>query len=296
MAIVRAGPLAPADFALTWLIQSTVLLALGLLAGRLLKRTGPAVQSAWYRTTLAAVLLCPCASMLLAAMGFTGLMVHLPGQITADGAEGPSISPLMTTRDGSIDGQQVQLGKETDAPTDSMAAPSPAAPPLIASTPIESSTTPSLGLPKPEAVTEMIGWGVSFGLAVWLLGSSILGARLLVGHRRMARLRACAVRAEPDAEALCNDLAIGMGLSLPLVLRTPFLSSPCLDGLRRPAILLPEDAEGNLRETFVHELAHLRSPRRTLEPGPQVRDGHVVGAAITLGLVETDGSGGRGSV
>src|SRR5262249_45013232 len=38
---------------------------------------------------------------------------------------------------------------------------------------------------------------------------------------------------------------------------SPFLSSPCLDGLRRPAILLPEDAEPNLRETFVHELAHL---------------------------------------
>ncbi len=41
------------------------------------------------------------------------------------------------------------------------------------------------------------------------------------------------------------------------MLRTPFLSSPCLDGLRRPAILLPEDAEQNLRETFIHELAHL---------------------------------------
>jgi len=246
-----------ADFALTWLIQSTVLLALGLLAGRLLKRTGPAVQSAWYRTTLVAVLLCPCASMLLAAIGFTGLMVHLPGKIAADGAQSQSISPLMTTRDGSIDGQQVQLGNGIDAPTNSMAAPSPGAPPLITSTPIESSTASWPALPKPEAFTEMIGWGVSFGLAVWLLGSSILGARLFAGHRRMARLRACAVRAEPDAEALCNDLALRMGLSLPLVLRTPFLSSPCLDGLRRPAILLPEDAEGNLRETFMHELAHL---------------------------------------
>ncbi len=251
------GPLAPANFALTWLIQSTVLLVLGLLAGRLLKRTGPAVQSAWYRTILVAVLLCPCASMLLATLGFTGLMVHFPGQITADGAHGQSILPLITTRDASIDDQPVRPGDETDRPIDPMATPSPGASALIASTTIESPTAPSLSLPKPETVTEMICWGVSFGLAVWLLGSSILGARLLIGHRRMARLRACAVRAEPDAEALCNDLAIRMGLSLPLVLRTPFLSSPCLDGLRRPAILLPEDAEGNLRETFVHELAHL---------------------------------------
>ena len=43
----------------------------------------------------------------------------------------------------------------------------------------------------------------------------------------------------------------------PGVLRSPFLFSPCLDGIRRPAILLPEDVGENLRETFVHELAHL---------------------------------------
>src|SRR5271163_3945102 len=116
--LLAAGPLAPADFALTWLIQSTVLLALGLLVGRLLKRTGPAVQSAWYRTTLVAVLLCPCASMVLAAMGFTGLMVHLPGRITTHGARGLSILPLMTTRDGSIDDQPVRPGDETDGPID----------------------------------------------------------------------------------------------------------------------------------------------------------------------------------
>src|SRR5271163_4278200 len=108
--LLAAGPLAPADFALTWLIQSTVLLALGLLVGRLLKRTGPAVQSAWYRTTLAAVLLCPCASMLLAAMGFTGLMVQRPGRITADEAQRQPISPLMTTRDDSIDAKHVPFG------------------------------------------------------------------------------------------------------------------------------------------------------------------------------------------
>ena len=142
----------------------------------------------------------------------------------------------------------------------------------------------------------MIGWMASFGLAVWLLGSSILGARLLVGHRRMARLRAWAVPAEPDAQALCNDLAIRMGLRLPLVLRTPFLSSPCLDGLRRPAILLPEDAEGNLRDTFVHELAHLARRDGLWNLVRSDGDGGALGAAIALGVVATDGSDGRGGV
>ena len=68
----------PAGALLTWLVQSTVLLVVGLLAGHLLRRRGPAVQSALYRTTLGAVILCPVASMALAVMGFHGLQIQLP--------------------------------------------------------------------------------------------------------------------------------------------------------------------------------------------------------------------------
>ena len=60
-----------------------------------------------------------------------------------------------------------------------------------------------------------------------------------------------------DAEQMCRDIASRMRLRPPGVLRSPFLSSPCLDGVRRPAILLPEDQAEDLREVFVHELAHL---------------------------------------
>src|SRR4051812_48177442 len=66
-------------FGLTWAIQSSALLALGLLAGRVLRRTGPAVQSGVYRTTLVAVLVCPFASTLLASMGYEGPDLRLPG-------------------------------------------------------------------------------------------------------------------------------------------------------------------------------------------------------------------------
>lgn len=45
--------------------------------GRFLKRSGPAVQSADYRTTLATVLLCPIGSALLARAGFDGLTLRL---------------------------------------------------------------------------------------------------------------------------------------------------------------------------------------------------------------------------
>ena len=73
----------------------------------------------------------------------------------------------------------------------------------------------------------------------------------------MRKLRASAVAADPDAVVLCQQIAERMRVSAPEVLRSPFLFSPCLDGLRRPVILLPDDVGDNLRETFVHELAHL---------------------------------------
>ena len=75
---IMAGSSAPAESLLTWLVQSTALLAIGLLVGRSSRRWGPAVQSAVYRTTLGAVLLCPIASIALAAMGFSGLVLRLP--------------------------------------------------------------------------------------------------------------------------------------------------------------------------------------------------------------------------
>ena len=70
-------------FGLTWLVQSSILLALGLLAGRLLRRSGPAVQSGVYRTTLAAVLICPFASVALSAAGFDGLSLRLASPATS---------------------------------------------------------------------------------------------------------------------------------------------------------------------------------------------------------------------
>src|SRR5271167_5216816 len=82
---LAAGPLLPAGLVLTWLIQSTVLLAIGLLAGHLLRRRGPAVQSALYRTTLGAVILCPVASVAITAMGFSGLLIRLPAPPENDG-------------------------------------------------------------------------------------------------------------------------------------------------------------------------------------------------------------------
>ncbi len=244
--LLTAGLVAPIDEVLTWLIQSTVLLTVGLLAGQFLKKRGPAVQSALYRTILVAVLICPFASMASAAMGFPGLVIRLPGVAADDqidaadrgtDRDGPLAQPGSTVVPRSFDRRDI--------------VPSAVEPPRV----LVAGTTPQ----PAESVTgpDWLASMASIMLAFWLLGTAILATRLLIGHRRMARLRGTAVPAEPEAQALCRELSGRMHLRLPGVLRSPFLSSPCLDGLRRPAILLPEDTEQHLRDTFVHELAHL---------------------------------------
>jgi hypothetical protein len=56
-----------------WLLQSTALIAVGLLAAQVLRVQGAAVQSAICRTTLAAVLACPIVSLLFGAVGMPEL-------------------------------------------------------------------------------------------------------------------------------------------------------------------------------------------------------------------------------
>ena len=65
-------------FSAHWIIQSTLLISAGLIIGRLMQSYGSAAQSLVYRTTLAAVLVCPLATWSMSAAGFSGYSVDLP--------------------------------------------------------------------------------------------------------------------------------------------------------------------------------------------------------------------------
>ena len=61
-----------------WLVQSAVVIAVGLLAGRMLRLRGAAVQSAVYRTTLVVAIACPLVTWLLSAAGISFGTLSLP--------------------------------------------------------------------------------------------------------------------------------------------------------------------------------------------------------------------------
>jgi beta-lactamase regulating signal transducer with metallopeptidase domain len=235
-------------FGLTWLVQSSVLLTLGLLAGWLFRRSGPAMQSCVYRTTLAAVLVCPFASAVLGIAGFAGFSWRLPAPISQ--APTVPVAPFAAATPETFD-MAAHSNTPNRAPRETAS--------VVISTPMRQPevvpAAPALVAPPSFRVTTTAI--AAIGLALWSLGSTLMAVRLLVGQARMRLLRASAAPAERETAALCREIARKLNVGSPTVWRSPFLFGPCLDGLRHPAILLPEDVGTNLRETLIHELAHL---------------------------------------
>ena len=95
--------------------------------------------------------------------------------------------------------------------------------------------------------------------AFWLLGSSVLFLRLLIDHWRVIGICRTASLADEGDRLLRDELAAKLGISAPRLLRSPYLSGPCLTGVWRHTILLPEESSDvPLSSVLIHELAHLR--------------------------------------
>jgi beta-lactamase regulating signal transducer with metallopeptidase domain/protocatechuate 3,4-dioxygenase beta subunit len=237
----------------TMLLQSTVLLLVGLTVGRMAQRCGPAVQSGIYRTTLMGVLICPLVSSLLSVAGLEGLSIRMAPTATES-----ETAPILTQSDSLTpdppfpDGGIFSGAGKSPPPEPTSTGPPLQTEQVSAMPPIPEAPPASTSVHRDATLT-----AVASGLAGWLFGCSLLTIRLWIGHRRMVRVKATASAADPDVRALCAELASRMDVGAPEVLRSPYLFSPCLDGIRRPAILLPADGDEDLHDTFVHELAHL---------------------------------------
>ncbi|MHC4406864.1 MAG: M56 family metallopeptidase, partial [Planctomycetota bacterium] len=277
---------ASVEYAAGLLLQSTVLLGIGLAAGRLVRSRGAALESAVYRTTLAAVILCPAASLVFQAAGVEGLTVALP-RITSHPAVARPVA-LESRRPIEANDRAAVPAGDRPSPSDRVPIkdvatahgpatwPTPPVGPRAADTvPEHRSGPPVVGAPLTGPVasapvsspastagteeTPMRGV-VCLLTAAWLIGSSFFLLRLWAAQRSMARLRWSAHNAGLAAEAQCRAVAGRLGVSPPVGRRSPFVTSPCLVGLFCPTILLPESDAGDGpcdRDVLVHEMAHL---------------------------------------
>ena len=213
------------------LVQSTLLLGAGLLAGWLLRRRGAATQSVAYRAALVAALLAPVATAMWSLGGVGGWRVELSPRPPV---ERPVVSSASTPQVTSPPG-----------------VPAPRAPVSVAD------PTPfSVAHPASEPAPTTVRWDLLL-LMAWLFGSMALLVRLAVSWRRVGSLVTTSTP-DRDATARCRELAGRMALAAPEVRRSAFVHSPCLVGVGRPVILLPEDqGRESLDNTLAHELAHV---------------------------------------
>ncbi|NQT15879.1 MAG: PD40 domain-containing protein, partial [Planctomycetes bacterium] len=252
------------QFAGGLLLQSTLLIGLGLLVARSVRAKGAALESAVYRTTLVAVVLCPAVSLLLAAAGVEGLALTLPQVAwrTDDAAPPPSETqdPVDTADPASL--AQGHAGFPSGGATarDSVVNDSTAAPVSI----VDGSPAGPAAAPIAQA-SATSSWSlaartVCLLTAAWLAGSCFLLTRLVAAYLGVVRLSRTACQVESATVAECRAVARRMGVRPPLVRRSPFVASPCLVGLCRPMILLPEGdpaCRESESDVLVHEAAHL---------------------------------------
>jgi HEAT repeat protein/beta-lactamase regulating signal transducer with metallopeptidase domain len=127
--------------------------------------------------------------------------------------------------------------------------------------PVESEMTPgaSLGVPAAQTIT----WQQAL-FATWLLGASVVFARLLTG---LAAVLWLSRRTQRVTDApwlpLARGLAAGLGVTPRLrFLRSGHATMPIAAGVFRPSVIMPADAdtwpESRLRIVLLHELAHVK--------------------------------------
>lgn len=272
------------ELATNWWIQSAVLLAAGMSLGILCQRRGSAVQSAIYRMTLVAVIAAPVASWVLSHAGMTGWSIAMPDAWAAVPPES-SLDEIETlpraNSPGSASAQAVDpLAARSIFPPQPLGAPdssgiegsdpyrtnesrvvSPTLTPALAS-PSSTVPAPSAQAPSdaaPVVLVSRFGIVAIVATGLWISAAVVQLARVAAAWRRLRRIRHLAVPAEDEAQEICRELSGRLGVAQPAVLRSPYLPSPCLAGLRRPEVLLPElPGDISVRDVLAHELAHLK--------------------------------------
>ena len=275
-----------AQNSVNFFLQSTALILIGLIAAKLLKKQGSAVQSAIYRATLVAVIACPLAAMGLSYCGFSGWTFELPEATkTVSVIAAPktstnslkqfdkSMSALLQSGDSSVRSQflppnEVVSGDMNRLSAEVVLAQFPADSELLSTPSISESATEQpaqMPVASPTFIEKVVPNStlvICYSIigAVWLVGSLVFLGKLLLAFYKLRKIRNESPLAPTGEVELCHDMAGRINVIAPDVRRNSLLSSPCLTGITSPTILLPTEIEDRLplEKAFAHELAHLR--------------------------------------
>ena len=247
------------DVAATWWLQAAALAAIGLVASNALRK--PALQSHVLRVTIVAVLLCPLATQLMSRLGVTLCTVDLQSQFLSQATPIASQPTLYDTANDAAEISRPFSSPESPQSSiaDANASIEPLHPAQEAITP-ETATIPTSAPAELPSPTNWLASSAMTLLLIWAAGTLVLLARLLVDLQRGRTLLHESVPADSASDQVCRQVTARLHIvSPPRVVVNPFLSSPCLLGHWRPAILLPEEINPtSYDQVFLHELAHLR--------------------------------------
>ena len=219
-----------------FLVQSSLLLLAGLVAGRLMWRS-PVARGAVYRAALISALVVPVAAWGIGRLDLSA--VHLP--VLTE-------TTVTTQAPDAFNAAPYALPIPSPSPLSRAAASEPRPANAIAATPM-----------SPLAAASP--WAVAGGF--WALGCALLLTRLAVCHGLLWRM--CAKAAVLEDPALMERLsALGrrMAVRAPSLRVSDAVSGPVLCGFLRPVILIPHHLSAALsgdrmERVLIHELAHL---------------------------------------
>lgn len=274
------------QFAFNLFLQSSVLILFGLLAARFLKHQGSATQSAIFRATLIAVVVCPLASITLNQLGLGGWTLNLPPPTrvvvlaktpTSSTPEiQPSASPVRPSSAVELESptnknltpqsqsasptlplhSPVAKAKNFDHAEQASSAPrSSVIPPSQKRPPAVSNASAERIINNPFWIIVYVGFGL-----LWMLGSLLMLLRLFFAYQKLAAIRRESPRASNYDHSVCKRLSDHFQTSAPSVRRNSLIASPCLIGIFTPTILLPSELQNSvsLQKALAHEIAHLK--------------------------------------
>jgi len=234
-------------------VKSTVILVLAALVTLCLRRSSASLRHLVWTLACGAVLALPLASALLPELRVAG-WPRFDMPVAFDLNQMPAHTATATPPHETVvdDAAPVQAASSTHA-----SAPAHAQAPAAV---IERSATTVAG-PVRWQIT--LNW-TALIVPVWLGGVALVLMLLAIGLARIAWLERSNEPVTDEAWLrLLGDLSLELGLTRPVrLLQSEGPAMPMTWGVRRPAILLPVDADDwtaeRRRDVLLHELAHIK--------------------------------------